>query len=450
MEERKQTKAAAGGVNRKSTARMALCLAAALGVGSMTMSLSACGGKSAADYYKSGVSFLAQGQAEQAEAALAEAVKKNPDRAEYYIDYAFALLENDKVEDAMIQFDKAYSDKDNQIVRENNKKILRGKGIAYLHMNEYEKAKESFEKALKIVEEKDLNRDIRSYLGFTERKLGHFEEAAKIYTTLIEEKKSDIPAYAGRAECYVMLGKVTEAAEDYDTAMALDASNFSLYFGKYNLYTAAGEEEKAKEVLAAAYALKTTTEEDYYNLAIIHYLSGDYDLASVEMTESAAAGFTEAYFYLGSISEKKQDWENALYYYQEYEKTVSKVVTPAWYAGMASCYTEQGKYTEALKMIEQGLKLNDLDYQARLYYQEVFLYEKLTDYEKAAERAEAYLAVCPEDKTMADELIFLRSRIEKPSASKQDTTADEATADTAMADTAGADTGTEPADGEAE
>lgn len=355
--------------------------------------LAGCAGKSASDYYKAGVKYLEQGNAIQAETELAEAVKQNPDRAEYYIDYAFALMENDKLEEAIIQFDKAYSEKDNQIVRENNKKVLRGKGIAYIQMNEYEKAKECFNDALAITEEKGLNWDIRSYLGLTLKKLAEYEEAAKIYTEMIEERKSDAATYAGRAECLEALGKLEEAVEDYDTAIALEATNFSFYFGKYNLYAAAGREEEAKGVLSAAYALKTTTEEDYYNLAVIHYLSGDYDVAAAEMTESLTAGFSEANFYLGSIYEKKEDWENAFYYYREYEKATARITSAAYYAGIASCYTQQGKYDEALAAVEAGLQLNDRNYQGKLLYQEVYLYEKLADYKQAAKRAEDYLAL---------------------------------------------------------
>ena len=44
--------------------------------------LSACGGKSAGDYYKEGIQLMEQKKYEEAAQSLAEAVKKNPDRAE--------------------------------------------------------------------------------------------------------------------------------------------------------------------------------------------------------------------------------------------------------------------------------------------------------------------------------------------------------------------------------
>lgn len=383
-----------------------------VGIVCACMMLGACGAKKAADYYKEGLAYLDKQEYEQAEEALAEAVEKNPDRAEYYIDYAFALIQNGKSEEALIQFDKGYSQKDNKIVRENNKKILRGKGIAYITLNRYEEAAECLQQAWEIDEEQELNTDILSYLGLAYQKLGEYEQAAWAYTELINAKKSNASAYIRRAEVYVLQGKAEEAIEDYDTAIALGGGDFSCYFGKYNLYVAAGNEEKAEEVLASAYALKTTTEEDYYNLAIIHYLSGDYDLAAVEMTEALTAGFVEANYYLGCIYRHKNDLDNAFYYYNQYADTVDHIAIAAFYEGMADCYIEQEKYEEALQAVEAGLALRDVNCEASLLYREVYLYEKKAEYGLAAEKAEAYLKLYPEDEEMQEELTFLRSRIQ--------------------------------------
>ncbi len=387
--------------------------------------LSACGGKSAGDYYKEGIQLMEQKKYEEAAQSLAEAVKKNPDRAEYYLDYAFALIQTGKLEDALIQFDKGYSNKDNQIVRENNKKILRGKGIAYSLLNQYEEAKQCLEQALEIKEEKELNRDIMAYLGQACRKLGDYEQAIEVYSDLIEEKKSDAAAYVGRAEVYALSGKLEEAVSDYDAALALDSMNFSCYFGKYNLYAAAGMEAEAKAVLSAAYALKTTTNEDYYNLAIIHYLSGDYDVALVEMEEALRNGFIEANYYLGSIYHQKKDWENAFYYYHQYEETVSTISVAAFYEGMADCYQQQGNYDEALEAVERGLRLQDRNSQAGLLYRRVYLYEQQADFAQAAESAKEYLQLVPEDATMQRELTFLQSRSRKKAAKPESEDAEE-------------------------
>lgn len=387
-----------------------LILAAAL-------SLAACGEKSASEHYKDGILFMESQEYELAEQELAEAVRKNPDRSEYYRDYGFVLLERGKTEEALIQFDKGYLDKDNKIVRENNKTILRGKGIAYIKLKEYEKAKECLEKALDITEVSELDRDILAYLGVCCKALGEYDQALEVYTSLIQAKKSNAAAYADRAEIYSILGETEKASSDYDTAIALDNTEFSYYFGKYNLYAeaaAAGDmdaAEKAQEVLSAAYALKTTTSEDFYNLAIIHFLSGDYDVAAAEMEAAAEEGFLEAYFYLGTIYRQKEVWDKAYEYYCKYEEAVDSIHLASFYEGMADCYLQQQELDKALEMVEKGLALRDKSSQASFLYREVFLYEKKMDYAMAAEKAAAYLEIYPDDVTMKQELVFLETRL---------------------------------------
>lgn len=388
----------------KRWAGIVCCLAAVL-------ALSACGGKSAADYYKSGIAHMEKQEFTEAEADLKDAVTKNPDRAEYYIDYGFALIENGKIEEALIQFDKAYSKKDNQIVRENNKKVLRAKGIANIRLNQYEEAAAVLEEALAIEEEKDLNRDIRCYLALALRRSGEFAKAAEVYSALIEEKKSDAASYAGRADCYAALGNVEGAVKDYDEAIRLDGGNFSYYFGKYNLYTANGYAQEAKDVLTAAYALKTKSEEDYYNLAVIHYLSGDLDKAAAEMAEAVANGFPEANYYLGSVYRQKGDLENALYYYRQYADTVGTITLAAYYDGIAECHMAAGDYEEALEAVQQGIALKDINCQKALLFKKVAIHERLADYSAAKECAEEYLASYPGDEAMEKELAFLGSRV---------------------------------------
>ena len=78
-------------------------------------------GKSAGTLSKSGEAHMDAMEYDLACADFEQAIKKNPDRAEYYISYGFALLGKGDIDNAIAQFDKAHSDKENDIVYENNK-----------------------------------------------------------------------------------------------------------------------------------------------------------------------------------------------------------------------------------------------------------------------------------------------------------------------------------------
>ena len=89
----------------------------------LTIFLTACS-SAANSYYKTGNKFMEKGQYEEALNSYEEAIKKNSERAEFYIAAGFANIGLEKYEDAINTFDKGYSPKDNQIVRENNKLSL--------------------------------------------------------------------------------------------------------------------------------------------------------------------------------------------------------------------------------------------------------------------------------------------------------------------------------------
>ena len=111
--------------------------------------------------YKTGNNFMEKGQYEEALNSYEEAIKKNSERAEFYIAAGFANIGLEKYEEAINSFDKGYSPKDNQIVRENNKSLYRGKGIAYLKSGKYAEALTQFASAAAIKEVSDLDNDIK-------------------------------------------------------------------------------------------------------------------------------------------------------------------------------------------------------------------------------------------------------------------------------------------------
>ena len=57
-------------------------------------------------------------------------------------------------------------DKKRPIVQANNKRALRGKGIAYVNTHNYLEAINHFDEALSISELSDLNMDILYYKGY--------------------------------------------------------------------------------------------------------------------------------------------------------------------------------------------------------------------------------------------------------------------------------------------
>jgi len=370
--------------------------------------LTGCAASDASSFYKEATAYMQGNEFEKAHECFDKAIAANPDRAEYYIDNAFACMELYDYEEADKNLEKAYSEKDNSIVRENNKKIFRARGIMAYEQEDYEKALEYFEKALDISELEGLDPDIRKYLGAVCLKLGRYDEAVECFNKVIEKKRSDASAYASRAAAYTALGDLKSAAEDYDNAIAFDGSNFSYYIGKYNMYKLTGNDAEAEKVLTATYSLKTKTKEDYYNLAVVHYLCGDIKTAETELISAAGDGFYESYYYLGNICVGRGDYEAGLRYYNLYAENVGEIKNASYYDGISECCLASGDYEKVLEFAEKGLEFTGADCYGNLMYKKIASLEKLSRFDEAYEAAKEYNTAFPDDEKVKKELILLK------------------------------------------
>ncbi|HEX3076085.1 MAG TPA: tetratricopeptide repeat protein [Lachnospiraceae bacterium] len=379
----------------------------------LALMLTGCSGKkSASDYYKDGMDSYKDGKYEEAAVSLSKAVTKNPNKAEYYIDYGMVLTKLGNYEEAFIQFDKAILNKDNKIVRQNNKMAYRGKGIAYFESADYKAACEQFELALEIPERDDLDIDILYYLGDAQTKTLDIENAVKTYGEIIDEYPSESDAYWKRAVLEGELERYDEAIHDFDKAINYDKNNYDYYFGKYFIMIKQGDENAANEVLTKALAIKTKTDEDYYNLARLYFYQGDYEKATTELTSSAEKGFSGAYFYLGEIAMKNSEYENAVKYYEQYIGKEPDVKSAVVYNQLGDANIKLKDYEKAFSYIEKGIELNDSTMMQALQYNEVVALEYLSKFEEAYKKAKEYLKIYKDDENMKKELEFLKTRQE--------------------------------------
>ncbi len=380
----------------------------------LMLAVTGCSGeKSASDYYKEGMKQYKEQKYEEASASLKEAVTKNPNKAEYYIDYGMTLIQCGNYEEALIQFDKAILDKDNQIVRENNKMAYRGKGIAYYDSADYKSAIKQFKKALKITERSELDIDILYYLGDAQTKTLDQEGAIATYTKIIEKKAKQSDAYYKRAVLKGQLGQLEDSVADFDKAISFDKDNYEYYFGKYAILLQQGDSNGAAEVLKNALAIKTESNEDYYNVAILHFYQGNNDTAKVELATALENGFTGAYYYLGEIAMIEKDYEAAVSNYEQYIQNTSNLKSAVVYNQLGEAYLQLKNYEKALKAFEEGIKLNDSAIMQALKYNEIIALEHQGDFEQAYKKANKYLKQYPDDEGMKKEIEFLKTRQEE-------------------------------------
>ena len=364
----------------------------------------------AGGYYRSGKKYFANGNYEGAAKYLTLAIEENPNRAEYYIDYGMTLIGLSRYDEAIKEFDRIIMDKKIAIVLGNNKRALRGKGIAYLNMLNYREAINHFDDALGISELSDLNMDILYYKGKALMYSGAYKDAAETYTEIINQYGEEAQILADRAYTYQKTSEFDKGLDDYDKAIALEANNYEYYFRKYNLLKDMGRDTEAKEVLNQAAQIEVKTKADKFSLARVHFYQGLFDQAFPELSESFANGFIDAYFYIGEIYTSKKDYSTAKYYYEKYIEE-GGINTPEVYNQIVSCLIKMGEYEEALPYLETGIGYADYDIMKVLLKNEIIVYEKLGDFEKALDKIEGYVSAYPNDEDARREKTFVISRI---------------------------------------
>ena len=379
-------------------------------IGLMVLVVSALTGcNSAGKYDNDGKKYFSQGKYEEAADSFLKAIDQNPNRTDYYIDYGMTLTALGRYEDAIAQFDQAYQDKDIGIIKKNNKKLLRGKGIAYFYSGQYEKALEQFELALQVNELSELNRDILYYKGSSLRAIGSYDLAVEAYDAILSEDEALVPAILLRANCYQIMGDYENSLQDYERVIALEPDNYDGYFGKYSVLLEQGRETEAAEVLEETAAIGGETLEDRFNQAKLHYCQGDPEAALTELEESYTDGFTEAYFYMGEIYREKKDYQKAVYYYETF-LSEEKDPGPAVYNQLGYCLMKQGNHSKAIEYLEKGITINPAGAIKTLEKNEIIAYEGIGEFATALDKLREYLAVYPDDSKAVREEAFLKTR----------------------------------------
>ena len=106
-----------------------------------------------------------------------------------------------------------------QILDENNPEVLRRLGVAYLQMNDFVDARQTFEALLEIDPEDDL---AEASLANALHKLGEDDEAILHHERAIVLDGSYAPHYYNYANTLYDLGRKAEALELYRKALAID------------------------------------------------------------------------------------------------------------------------------------------------------------------------------------------------------------------------------------
>lgn len=367
------------------------------------------GCSTAGSFKNEGRKLLKQGKYEEAATSFLKAIELNPNRTDYYIDYGMTLITLGKYDEAIAQLDEVYQNRNMVVIKQNNKRIHRGKAIAYYYNNEYDKAIEELDLALEIQELAKLDMDILYYKGDSALKIANYDMAIDAYTKLVGLDNKSAKPLLERAYCYSALGEYEKSLEDYQAAIDLEPKKYDGYLGKYALMLDLNMGEEASGILSIVSELGGDGDEDRFYQGLIYYYQGNLDVALIQLEESYAKGFKEAYYYIGEVYREKKDYVKSVYYYETYIQE-GNVKNPGVYNQLAFSLIKLDDYSNAIKYIEKGLNMGQIGARRILLKNEIVAYEGMGEFDTALDKMEEYISLYPGDEEAQREKLFLETR----------------------------------------
>jgi len=229
----------------------------------------------------------------------------------------------------------------------------------------------------------------QAYLG-----AGQKQKGLVLARALSEQAKNDVRAHFTLGVLLAKQREYSAASHEFEVANSLQPNTFEILYNLGQAYRKRDDSEKALAVLGQALKVSPNSVEALYLVAQIYSDEGK-DLDALELLVKAhrlAPENTDVVFLMARLSMKQSFFEDAIPLLQEGLKVAPKrakllaalgecyfmagkveeakdtfrtliEVDPSArsYAFMALCYRNQGRFDEAVKYLQQGLKANPHD-----------------------------------------------------------------------------------------
>ena len=316
---------------------------------------------------------------------------------------AYALIENLDYQNAITTFEEALEN------GENERRIYRGEGIAYIGEGKYNEAISCLTKALSlssgIVENMDY--DINYYLALAYYKNGDIDEAIGIYDTILSLKPGEVDAVYLRGLLYAEKNMLDEALASFNQVISIEPDNYDRIIRIYVILADNGYKETGQGYLKSAMDNGTKKMSNYEKGQISFYLE-DYESAKTYLEKAREEEGYEAVLLLGKTYEMLGDNNYAVSVFSSYAN--SDEPSPEILNEMGICKMSMNDYEGALAAFEEAISIPNNSMLQTLKFNEIVCYEHLGQFDRARSLMEIYINNYPDDENARDEYIFLKTR----------------------------------------
>lgn len=319
------------------------------------------------------------------------------------ISAGMAAVQNLEYDEAVNLFKTALAD------NEDERKVCRGLGLAYMGMSQYDEAIAYLERALQLgsVTPSDMDYDINYYLATAYYRNGRTEDSITTYDAILALRPNEKEAYYLRGCVKLYSGDYEGAMADFDNAIVLDKGNYDRLIQIYDVLTDNGYKETGREYLQKAIAENEKTM-DNYDLGRIYYYLEDYENAREYLLKVKITSDYEAALYLGRTYEALGDYNYASSIYTDYiliDQSKAEI-----YNQLGLCRMKMREYEQALSAFQEAMNIEGNEMMQSLKFNEIAAYEYMEDFKTAAALMNDYLKSYPDDEAAQREYRFLKTR----------------------------------------
>ena len=244
---------------------------------------------SATDWYRKGISFIREGNYDEAITANTKAIQLNPKYALAYVNRSFAYLN-------LRNYQKTLEDSNKAI--ELNPKYSRAyvnRGAAYRNLGNYRQAIEDSNKAIEL--------DPKNSMAYVSRaiaysQIGNYQQTLEDSNKAIELNPKNSMAYVSRAFAYSQIGNYQQALEDSNKAIELNPKNSMAYVNRGLANSHLGNHKQALEDSNKAIELDPKNSIAYANRGFTYQKLGNNKQSINDYKTAARLGHKKAQSYL--------------------------------------------------------------------------------------------------------------------------------------------------------
>ncbi len=236
-----------------------------------------------------------------------------------------------------------------------NNDIFLTKGAIYSQLHDYNKAIEEYNKAVFGADEPDY---VYCNIAFEYENLGNFDKTIEYLDKALKLNPDNDLAIYEAAYCFDLLSLTEESISFFRRLIDRNPYSTEAWFNLGVSYINAGLYEKALEALEYSIAIDDDHEHSWFHKGYTLSLLNRHREAIGAYEESMSDGIVDAMklYYIGECYEKLEDYDNAIDYYIQCTKNDPEMAD-AW-IGIGVCEIETGKPAEAIKYLEQGIRLD--------------------------------------------------------------------------------------------